>query len=126
MVKIPHQSLHVLPILPPTALLYLLLGPLQPLVIQSLGAASRELIGHHAVLHIHQRIAVNSSLDDIHQHFPGQLEVVSLIRQSHAGKDRHLGETGIFQRLPQNPQIVGCTAGTAGLEEYDAGVLRVA
>ena len=55
----------------------------------------------------------------------GDQLVRRVLLQPPAGKGRHLGEARVPQGATHQVQVVGSPAGAAGLEQHDAGVVRV-
>ena len=72
------------------------LGPFHPLIKQGFRRTLGDFIGHHAVTHIHERIAVHGRLDGIHEHATAHMEGICFLLESMNRKHRHLRETGMF------------------------------
>ena len=102
------------------------LAALHPLAGKCLRRAMRQLVRHHAIAHIHQRIAIDSRLDGIGKHRAVEIERIGLILQTMHGKNRHLRIARIFESLTQNAQVIRRPAGSAGLEQHDARMIRIA
>ena len=94
-----------------------------PLGKQLVCGTGDQLVRPHPVGDVLQQVPVHHCLGHIFK--ARGVETEGILLQPPAGKGRHLGEARVPQGAPHQVQIIGGPAGAAGLEQHDAGVIRV-
>ncbi len=99
---------------------------LRPAIHQGLAAAGNRLIGLGLIVQEHQRVPVDQRGGKPDDHRDGNPEAGILFHAGEIqGDHRHLLQPGLFQRLPEQEDVIGRPASAAGLGDHQRHPVQI-